>query len=192
MVFSSHISIDPYSSKVLKRTSAALQSSLCSYLLSDILPWKILFLALSILATQCPQLKQTDGLLLSFPPYIMACRLSPGCKLWISWGSPHFFFLSLMDHCLSLPDFQCLETHCYVGFFFLVFKLLLAEDANLILSVLSWLKVEVAVTVFSEDSLAFYNSILNVFFFWPGNSSQSSSCWRFSSEHDNVLPCSLQ
>lgn len=71
-----------------------------------------------------------------------------------------------MDHRLSLPDFHCLETHCYV-YFFLVFKLLLAEDLNLIPLVLSWLEVEVAIIIFSEDSLAFYFSILNVFFFDP-------------------------
>lgn len=101
----------------------------------------------------------------------MAYRLSPCCKLGISWDSPHFFFLSLMDHRLSL-DFQCLKAHCHV-YFFLVFKLLVAEDVNLIIPVvLPWLEVEVAIIVFSEDSLAFYISILNVFFFWLSNSSR--------------------
>lgn len=46
--------------------------------------------------------------------------------------------------------------------------------------------------VFSKDNLVICIIILSVFDFWLSNSSHSSNCWRYNSEHDDILPCSLQ
>lgn len=85
------------------------------------------------------------------PPFAVAWKLSPGCKLGQSWVHPVLFFPSLRDHCPLFSDNQGLKTtvSCILTTSFGYFK----QEGPSGPCYSSWLKAEVSFSFLSSFPL---------------------------------------